>query len=933
MRSRSTSQPLSGRRTEPDARRLRGRDRELLLLEEFVRLPTTCDNALLVVGERGSGKSALLDRVGARAGEELAVAAAHGDGSPVGSGASVLEQLDHAVAGHGTTVVSSPLDEERLLLATSVLRSVLRVAAPRPLLLVVDDLHLADPLSAFVCAFVARRLRGTRALFLAAVSPPGAEAPPWDWAASHRLSPLSPAACDELLGDAFPGMVDSVRHRVLAEAHGNPARLLEIGASLSEEQLLGLRRLPGVPGVPVRLEDGSDAVVASLPAPTLRLLLLAALESTGDIRAVRAAASQDNLGLDAFAAAEKARLVTLDVRRQTVVFPDPAVRAAVIARATAAERRSAHRRLAWAAADPEREAWHRAEALDGPDGTVALELDGLARRALAIGDRDAAVDMLLKASEVAASASHRSDLLALAAHVRSRSRQDRTDAPTLTRGRSDRPPPDRPRSTATAAYLSLTEGLDPEEVFQFVMDGIGDSGPLSAKDPELIELCYILLSCGLLAASPALWHAYRDVLHRIGPELPDALRILSEIAPDVARIDPRSLQELDDALDHVSLEGDPYAVLRLGIAAFPVDRLGQCRDALWHLTHTSSTGGPALAAAVEAKLRLCLDDTTTGQWDEALDLAAEGVDLCDRYGLDIQGHTFRLCQAVVAASRGEQETAAALAATLSAWALPRGVRLVELQSSYARTVAALGSGDFEAAYQQASSISRAGTLAPYNGQAVWVCLDLVEAAVHTGRLPEAVAHTEAILDSSIPLLSPRLAQRAATAQALTATSDDEAAGHFQRALALTGADRWVFDTARTQLLYGERLRRTSDAALARSQLTSSLVRFQALGANPWTARAAAGLRATGVPSLRETPDPHAVLTARELTIASMAAAGLTNKEIGSHLFLSHRTVASLLYKVFPKLGVTSRAALRDALAAGAAGGDGSPHSPTDGTVR
>ena len=887
-------------------------------------MPAKHHNALLLAGERGSGKSALLDRVGTGAGE-VTVARARGHGSAVQGGATVLDQLLDAVSDHGTGSVAPPPDEERLLLATSVLRDVLRAAAGRPLLLVVDDLHLADPLSTFVCAFVARRLRGTRAGFLGALSPLAGEQAPWDWATSHRLGLLPPAACAELLDHDFPGMADSVRHRVLAEGHGNPARLLEVAASLSEEQLLGLRRLPEVPGVPVRMEDGSEAAVDSLPAPTLKLLLLAAVEAKGDIRAVRAAAAQEGLGLNAFAAAEKAHLVTLDVRTQTVVFTDPAVRAAVLSRATARERRAAHRRLAKAAAgqDPEREAWHRAEALDGPDGTVALELDRLARRALAIGDRHTAVDMLLKASEVAASASHRSDLLALAAHVRSRSQQDRTDVPSLT-VRSDRPPPDGPLSTATAAYLSLTEGLDPEEVFQFVLDGIEDAGPLPAEDPELVELCYILLSCGLLAASPSLWRTYREVLHRMAPELPEALRILSDIAPDVARIDQRSLQDLDDALDQVSLEGDPYAVLSLGIAAFPVDRLGQCRDALWHLAHTSVTGGPALAAAVEAKLRLCLDDTTTGQWDEALDLAAEGVPLCDRNGLDVQGQTFRLCQALVAACRGDHETAAALAATLSAWALPRGVHLVELQSAYARTLSALGSGDFESAYQQASSISEPGTLAPYNGQAVWVCLDLVEAAVHTDRLPEAVAHTRAILASSIPHLSPRLAQRAATAQALTATDDEEAAGHFERALAVSGADRWVFDTARTQLLYGERLRRTSDATLARAQLSSSLVRFRALGADPWTARAAAGLRAAGVPSLPEGPDTGAVLTARELTIASMAASGLTNKEIGSQLFLSHRTVASLLYKVFPKLGVTTRAALRDALAAAAAAPGGRP---------
>lgn len=137
-----------------------------------------------------------------------------------------------------------------------------------------------------------------------------------------------------------------------------------------------------------------------------------------------------------------------------------------------------------------------------------------------------------------------------------------------------------------------------------------------------------------------------------------------------------------------------------------------------------------------------------------MELAREGISLCDQNDLDIQGYTFRMCQALVAAYRGDNETAAELAAKLSAWALPRGVHLLEYQSAYVRALAALGLGDFESAYQQASSISKAGTLAPFNGQAVWVCLDLVEAAVHTDRLAEAVAHTRTILDSSVPI-SPR----------------------------------------------------------------------------------------------------------------------------------------------------------------------------------
>jgi DNA-binding CsgD family transcriptional regulator len=916
--------PVDGRAAPPD-RSIVGRGTELRILQDFLSAAARQGHALLLVGERGSGKSALLDRVAehARLSVDLVVVRADGRRAAAGTAPTVLRQLLEPLSQHHPEIPDEPgVDADRLVLSTAVLRALVDASAGRRLLLIVDDLEMADPLSSFVCGFIARRLSGSGISLLGASSPSG-DAVHWDVSVLHQLTPLHPAACADLVDQRFPAMADSVRHRVLVEGRGNPARLLAIAGALTEDQRLGLQRMPDVAGVQPRLEDGAAANVDSLPAPTARLLLLAALNRTGEVQAVRAAAAAEGIQFDALAAAERAHLVTLDVGGRSLIFAEPSVRAAVVARASAAERRDAHRRLARVAAghDAESEAWHRAESLEGPDGAVALELDRLARRALAIGDRHAAVEMLLKASEVAASASHRADLLALAAHVRARSSRDRPQTPRLTTARSDRPPAERPQSTATAAYLSLTEGLDPEEVFHFVLGGIAADGDLPSDDPELIELCYILLSCGLLAANPSMWRAYRSVIDRLFPQAPETLRLLGNIAPDVARISPPHLEELDLGLARLSMEGDPYEVLRLGIAAFPVDRLGQCRDALWRLAHASPNDGQSVAASVEARLRLCLDDCTTGQWDEALQLAHGGVALCDQNGLDIQGHTFRLSIALVAACRGDFETATVLAAELSAWALPRGVHLVEFQSAYVRTVAALGTGDFESAYQQARSISEPGTLAPFNGQAVWVCLDLVEAAVHTQRLAEAVAHTSAITESSIPAISPRLAQRAATAQALTTSSDADASALYEQALAVPGADRWVFDSARTQLLYGEHLRRTADLSLAREQLAACLVKFQALGADPWAGRAAAGLRAVGVPNSRSLPDQRSTLTAREVKIASMAASGLTNKEIGERLFLSHRTVGSLLYKIFPKLGVTTRAALHDALAAAATSED------------
>jgi DNA-binding CsgD family transcriptional regulator len=192
-------------------------------------------------------------------------------------------------------------------------------------------------------------------------------------------------------------------------------------------------------------------------------------------------------------------------------------------------------------------------------------------------------------------------------------------------------------------------------------------------------------------------------------------------------------------------------------------------------------------------------------------------------------------------------------------------------------------------------------------------MDLVEAAVRTGRHAEAAAHVTAMRDAGIAAISPRLALLAAGAEAIAAP-EASAPGLFEAALAIPGADRFPFDRARVQLCYGERLRRSRATKESRAHLAAALDVFERLGARPWATRAAGELRATGQTRARADQPARDSLTPQEREIAMLAAAGLSNKEIGQQLFLSHRTVGAHLYQIFPKLGITSRAALRDALA-------------------
>jgi DNA-binding CsgD family transcriptional regulator len=228
-------------------------------------------------------------------------------------------------------------------------------------------------------------------------------------------------------------------------------------------------------------------------------------------------------------------------------------------------------------------------------------------------------------------------------------------------------------------------------------------------------------------------------------------------------------------------------------------------------------------------------------------------------------------------------------------------------------LSALSHGDFETAYQYAITITRPGELADHGPHALWLTLDLTEAAVRTGRAGEAAAHVAAVRQAGLAAISPRQALISAGAAAMAAP-DSAAAALFEQALSVPGADRWPFDRARIQLAFGERLRRMKATTEARAQLAAALDTFQRLGAAPWAARAASELRATGQTIGQLPSSGPASLTPQQRQIATLAAAGLTNKQIGERLYLSPRTVSTHLHQVFPKLGVTTRAALRDALA-------------------
>jgi ATP/maltotriose-dependent transcriptional regulator MalT len=329
------------------------------------------------------------------------------------------------------------------------------------------------------------------------------------------------------------------------------------------------------------------------------------------------------------------------------------------------------------------------------------------------------------------------------------------------------------------------------------------------------------------------------------------------------------------------------------------------------LTLGSEVGGP-IGRAIEAMTALVLEDVVNGAWDESLRLSRETLRLCDAHGYEEMRWPLWFAQATVAAARGEVTDSARLAARVDSWSARRAMPEVHLYGHYVRGLAAEAQGDFEEAFRQFAVLTVPSDLASARPLAAWACLDFVECALRTGRAPEAAAFVDLVDDGGQN--SPRAALLIASARALTAPLES---GAVEVALAAIGGDRMPFDVARVKLAHAERLRRCRLVVEARSLLEEASALFQQLGAAPWVRRTEREMRATGAPTQdRAVQSSSGSLTPQEQEIAELAAAGLTNKQIAARVYLSHRTVGAHLYRVFPKLGVSTRAALRDALASG-----------------
>ena len=912
-----------------DGAALLGRDDDLVLIRGLLTDDT--EPSLLLCGDAGVGKTALLEAAAAAAvGAGMRVVRASGVEFEADIAFAGLHQLLFPLAGdmdglapeHRAALrVALGFDRgstpDRLLVSHAALVLLQHGAAQRPVLVIMDDLQWVDRASADALAFIARRLTGTGVRFLGAMRARSGGVFEHGGLREHRLGPLAGPAARQLLETHHPGLTGDVVSRVLAGAEGNPLALLELPAALSEQQRTGIAGLPAVLPLGERLESLFVSRIAGLPQPTRHLLLLATLDGTGDLGVLQAAARQlaNPADLVDLAPAEEDALISVDEVTGLLSFRHPLTRSAVMKASTSSDRRRAHAALAGAVGDhSERRAWHLGQATVGTDEAVAALLESAARQKAARGDIRGAVAALLRAAELSPAAG-RARRLAEAAYVDAHASGDLVSAAQLLASARQAHPGAglSLHAAAATALMVINHGGHLQTAHRLLVHAIesGDHG-FDAGVPALIDALHLLLLLCFFSGRSDRWEDFRRLLAAVRPEPDRLLAIAGATAPDPARTAPEHLAELDILITSAHQETDPARIVRLCFAAQHAERYGDMRGAVWRVVRQGRDGGPA-RLHIGALFQLCQDGFMMGLWAEVEELAAEGSQVCEQSGCHFFTWYFEYFDALLAAVRGDTATAVALSDRLVGTSAQRGVHTAAQWGQYVRMLAVLGAGDFEQAFTIASRISPPGELVPHAQVAMWVAIDLVEAAMRTQRHAEAAAHAAALREADVGRISPLYAIVVAAACAMTEPDDERACVLYEQAVNVDNADQWPFQLARVRLAYGERLRRARNTTQARGPLVQALKAFEELGADPWAERARVELRATRWVGDQGDAQPETVLTPQEREIALLAASGMTNRQIGERLFISHRTVGAHLYQIFPKLGISSRAALRDVL--------------------
>ncbi|MFH9089688.1 ATP-binding protein [Streptomyces sp. NPDC017673] len=895
-----------------------GRENETAFLQDRIDGLSRQGGAVLVHGEPGIGKTALLEEA-ARHGTEgrHRVLTTVGVESETLLPFSGLHQLifpfraligdlpnnerDALQAALGIT--DTPVHDV-FLVALAALNLLARAAADVPLLLVVDDVHWLDGASAEVLAFLSRRLESEPILLMAAMR---------DGYPSHltradipglAVGPLSAEASALLLDERAPGLARVARQQLLKEAAGNPLALTELATDTSGHETIS----PDAPWTPMsrRLQDAFTARLRTLPDTTRRILLTAACDDSPSLTEILSVASpRPAAAVTAadLAPAVSARLV--ETAGDMVRFRHPLMRSAIRQAAPAARRREVHAALARCLPPgSDRRTWHEAAATVRPDARLADRLEAAADRAYRRGGAADSVFALEQAARLSSGPNQRIERLLKAADQAVDTGQQHL----LTR-LLDAATPWATTPQQRARIQWIKGGLE---------DGMRDASEGTALLTQLVRTVMAQddhdLAVRILwsAALRCFWSEPGDAARRDIVALADALpfpdddpRILAILAyAQPVTSGSRVLTHLRQAAGRTA--GDAQADRLVGSAAVLVGDFELAEE----LSEVSVPGlraqgrlgllARALGAQAWSGAQLARLSSTIPVAEEASRLARE-TGQTFLHGINVA------TEARTAALQGRYDSAMELAARAERIGLPVAARPVLATAQIARGLAAMGAGRHEEAYAHLLRMHDPTDPAHQPALRCYALIELVDAAVHSGDTRRARSVIAEMEKAALRSTSPALRSGLCYARAVLA-DDNDAEALFERALA-EGGCAWPFDRARVQLAYGQWLRRQRRVTDARVQLRAAREAFDALGTAPWGDRARRELLASGETSRRREPDARDRLTPQELQIAQMAAEGLTNREIGQRLYLSHRTVSTHLHRVFPKLGISSRAEL------------------------
>jgi DNA-binding CsgD family transcriptional regulator len=904
---------------------LRGRRSELEALDRQLQRVRAGQSSVQVLrGEAGVGKTALLNYVaeqasgcrvariaGVESEMELAFAGLHQLCAPM------LDRLDglpgpqrNALrAAFGLHDGDAP---DRFLVALAVLTLLAEAAELEPLVCLVDDAQWLDRATAQTLAFVARRLLAERIAMVFAVREPN-DVNELTGLPELVVGGLADGDARSLLASAMPGPLDErVRDQIIAETRGNPLALVELTRGLTPAELAGGFGLPDARPLASRVEETFVQRVRMLPRETQQLLLVAAAEPVGDVSLLWRAAERLGIRGDAGKPAEEAALIDLGIR---VRFRHPLARSAAYRAAHFRDRQDVHRALAEATdpdTDPDRGAWHRAQAASGPDEAVASKLERSADRAQARGGTAAAAAFLARAAELTpdpggrgrralAAAQAKFDVAAWDEALELLDTAELAPLDELQRARLER--------LRAEIVFARTRGSDAPAL---LLDAARRLEPLDAamaRETHL-EAMAAAMFAGRLGGKPGVREAAEAAQAApAAPQPPRAIDLLLDgLATRFTDGYSEGVPQLQKALTAFRREEGLTArdVRWVWLAC----RLAQdlWDDELWYELATRALRAARETGALRvlptaATYRACLH-VHAGAFGPASSLIAETESIVDATGLA----PLKLASLMLAAWRGNEAELVGLLEAGLPLARARREGMAEGVADWANALLYNGNGRYPEALAAAQRACEYDDVGPF----AWALVELIEAGVRSGATDAASAALDRLSGRTQASGTDWALGIEAGSRALL--SDDGAAeALYREAVERLARSRGVVHLTRAQLLYGEWLRRENRRVDAREQLRAAYERFNEIGAEAFAERARRELLATGETVPRRTVETRDVLTPQEAQIARMASDRQTNPEIGAKLFISPRTVEYHLRKVFTKLDISSRKELSSAL--------------------